>query len=93
MARCDRLAVLSPMIVFLQIIRAPALKTDCPIRLRGSSTETRWEWERRPGAASPAARSREVTALPRQHPWCLPNRAGKSLSAATISLTSNKPII
>lgn len=86
MARCDRLAVLSLMMVFLQIIRAPALKTDCPIRLRGSSTEARWEWERRLGAASPAAR-------PWQHPWCLPNGASKSLSSATISLASNKPII
>lgn len=86
MARCDRLAVLSLMMVFLQIIRAPALKTDCPIRPRGSSTEARWEWERRPGAALPAAR-------PWQHPWCLPNGAGKSLSSATISLASNKPII
>lgn len=93
MARCDRLAVLSLMMVFLQIIRAPALKTDCPIRLCGSSTEARWEWERRPGAALPAARSWPMTALPWQHPWCLPNSAGKSLSSATISLASNKPII
>lgn len=40
-AQCDRLAVLSVMIVFLQIIRAPALKMDCPIHPCGSTTETR----------------------------------------------------
>lgn len=50
MARSDRLAVLSVMIVFLQIIRAPALKTDCPIHLHGSTTETLGDEERWPGA-------------------------------------------
>lgn len=57
MARRDRLAVLFVMMVFLQIIRAPALKTDCPIHLCGSSTGTPGEEETRPGAAGQGART------------------------------------
>ena len=59
MARCDRLAVLSVMTVFLQIIRASALKTDCPIHLCGSTMETLGEEERWLGAVECRTRSQE----------------------------------
>lgn len=45
MARCDGLPILSAMIVLLQIITAPALKTGCPIHLHGSITKALREEE------------------------------------------------
>lgn len=65
-APCDRLAVLSAMIVLLQIIRAAALKTDCPIHPRGSSAEAPGEAARGPGQrdAGPGASAGNQTSVP-----------------------------
>lgn len=79
-ARCDRWAVLLLMIVFLQIIRAPASKMDCPICLHG----------KRSGSCEQLFLQHWVRQKEHcLHPWHWPTSTGQSLFSTPIQWSSH----
>lgn len=87
-AWCDRWAVLLLMIVFLQIIRAPASKTDCPICLHGKGSGSCEQlflqhWARQKERLCPAG----------THGVGQPALASHCFLLPYYSLTPNRPII